>query len=72
MTMEQFLQAVSIISEWDRSYGDVSNSFKIGSFDTTVRLWDCRSQNTAPIQIIEDCKDSVMSLQVCGVELIVG
>ncbi|CAO3673063.1 unnamed protein product [Umbelopsis ramanniana] len=31
-----------------------------------------QSQNTSPIQILEDCKDSVMSLLIRGAELIVG
>jgi len=53
-------------------FNDDGTVLASGSFDTTVRLWDCRSQTTAPIQIIEDCKDSVMALQVCGTELIVG
>ncbi|OZJ06268.1 hypothetical protein BZG36_00821 [Bifiguratus adelaidae] len=47
-------------------------SGKCGSFDTTVRLWDCRSQNRAPIQILEEAKDSVMSLQLVGTDLVTG
>ncbi|KAL8720825.1 MAG: hypothetical protein Q9225_002379 [Loekoesia sp. 1 TL-2023] len=43
-----------------------------GSFDATVRLWDCKSQSTKPIQIFEDSKDSVSSLHVLGYEIIVG
>lgn len=43
-----------------------------GSFDATVRLWDLRSSNFQPIQVIEDCKDSVMSVQVVDAEIIAG
>jgi mitogen-activated protein kinase organizer 1 len=53
-------------------FNDDGTVLASGSFDTTIRLWDCRSQSYSPIQILEDCKDSVMSLQIVGVELIVG
>lgn len=53
-------------------FNDDGTVLASGSFDTTIRLWDCRSQSHSPIQILEDCKDSVMSLQIVGVELIVG
>ena len=44
----------------------------IGSFDATVRLWDCKSQSTKPIQVFEDSKDSVSSLHVLGHEIVTG
>ncbi|KAL8726027.1 MAG: hypothetical protein Q9166_006972 [cf. Caloplaca sp. 2 TL-2023] len=43
-----------------------------GSFDATVRLWDCKSQSTKPIQVFEDSKDSVSSLHVLGHEIVTG
>ena len=43
-----------------------------GSFDATVRMWDAKSQNTRPIQVLEDAKDSVSSLQVVGWEIVTG
>ena len=43
-----------------------------GSFDATVRLWDCKSQSTKPIQIFEESKDSVSSLHVLGHEVVTG
>lgn len=43
-----------------------------GSFDATVRLWDCKSQSTKPIQVLEDSKDSVSSLHVLGHEIVTG
>lgn len=33
---------------------------------------DNRSTNFSPIQVIEDCKDSVMSVHVKGVEIVAG
>ncbi|KAL8693480.1 MAG: hypothetical protein Q9218_001711 [Villophora microphyllina] len=43
-----------------------------GSFDATVRLWDCKSQSTKPIQTLEESKDSVSSLHVLGHEIVTG
>ncbi|KAI9885544.1 MAG: hypothetical protein M1823_002643 [Watsoniomyces obsoletus] len=43
-----------------------------GSFDATVRLWDCKSQSTKPIQVLEEAKDSVSTLQVIGHEICTG
>ncbi|OLL21790.1 WD repeat domain-containing protein 83 [Neolecta irregularis DAH-3] len=43
-----------------------------GSFDATVKLWDCKSQSRVPIQTIDDAKDSITSLQVVGHELVTG
>jgi mitogen-activated protein kinase organizer 1 len=47
-------------------------AFNDESFDATVRLWDIRSSNFQPIQVIEDFKDSVMSVDVQGVEIVTG
>ena len=33
-----------------------------GSYDTTVRCWDCRSRSNSPIQVLDDAADSVLSL----------
>lgn len=43
-----------------------------GSYDATVRLWDCKSQSTKPIQVLEEAKDSVSSLHVVGHEIVTG
>ncbi|KAI9758432.1 MAG: hypothetical protein M4579_003061 [Chaenotheca gracillima] len=43
-----------------------------GSFDATVRLWDCKSQSTKPIQVLEDAKDSVSCLHVVDHEICTG
>lgn len=44
----------------------------IGSYDTTIRLWDCRSQLRAPIQILEEPKDSITSIKIKGSDLLAG
>ncbi|TPX41476.1 hypothetical protein SeLEV6574_g06063, partial [Synchytrium endobioticum] len=43
-----------------------------GSYDATVRIWDCRAQTRLPIQSIDDAKDDITSLQVAGHEIAVG
>jgi mitogen-activated protein kinase organizer 1 len=54
------------------AFNDESSVLISGSFDATVRLWDIRSSNFQPIQVIEDFKDSVMSVDVQGVEIVTG
>ena len=44
----------------------------LGSFDATVRLWDCKSQAARPIQVFEESRDSVSSLHVVGHEIVTG
>ncbi|KAI9863580.1 MAG: hypothetical protein M1813_003603 [Trichoglossum hirsutum] len=43
-----------------------------GSFDATVRLWDCKSQSTKPIQVLEEAKDSVSSVDIAEHEIVTG
>ncbi|KAI9483390.1 MAG: WD40-repeat-containing domain protein [Benjaminiella poitrasii] len=63
-------------AHWERvnsvDFNDESTVLISGSFDATIRLWDLRSNNFQPIQVIEDCKDSVMSVEVKGVEIVAG
>ncbi|KAI8087185.1 WD40-repeat-containing domain protein [Thamnidium elegans] len=60
-------------AHWERvnavAFNDDSTVLLSGSFDATIRLWDLRSSNFQPIQVIEDCKDSIMSIDVKGVEI---
>ncbi|KAK8967345.1 hypothetical protein KSP40_PGU014864 [Platanthera guangdongensis] len=41
-------------------------------YDRSVRTWDCRSQSTEPIQIIDTFTDSVMSICLTKTEIIAG
>ena len=43
-----------------------------GSYDATVRLWDCKSQSTKPIQVLEEARDGVSSLHALGHEIVTG
>jgi mitogen-activated protein kinase organizer 1 len=40
-----------------------------GSYDSSVRLWDCKSNNRAPIQVLEDAKDSIESISIAQNEI---
>jgi mitogen-activated protein kinase organizer 1 len=43
-----------------------------GSYDATVRLWDCRSNTKRAIQKLEEAKDSVESVMINDYEIITG
>lgn len=44
----------------------------LGSFDASVRLWDLKSQQSKPIQVLEDAKDSITSLLVADSYILSG
>ena len=52
--------------------GDGDSVVVSGSFDATVRLWDCKSQNVKPIQVLEEARDSVSAVWVGGHEVVTG
>jgi mitogen-activated protein kinase organizer 1 len=41
-----------------------------GSYDASVRIWDCRSNSRDPVQILQDASDSVSSVQFSTYELL--
>jgi mitogen-activated protein kinase organizer 1 len=43
-----------------------------GSYDSTIRLWDCRVTTKKCIQILEDAKDSVETVSIVDYEIITG
>ena len=43
-----------------------------GSYDSSVRAWDCRSRSYDPIQVLGDAKDSVTSVQLAPSEILTG
>lgn len=53
-------------------YGAEENVVVSGSFDTSVRIWDVKSNNMKPIQVLEEARDSVSCLAVWGHEIIAG
>ncbi|KAI8896399.1 WD40-repeat-containing domain protein [Globomyces pollinis-pini] len=43
-----------------------------GSYDSTVRLWDCRSLSKKPLQILSDSKDSIESVCIVDFQIVTG
>ncbi|CAL1544990.1 unnamed protein product [Lymnaea stagnalis] len=43
-----------------------------GSIDCTVRIWDIRSRKHQPIQVMDEAKDSVTTIQVSDHEILTG
>lgn len=43
-----------------------------GSQDNTVMCWDIKSRKNEPIQVLNDAKDCITSLQVTEHEILVG
>lgn len=43
-----------------------------GSFDGTVKIWDCKSRSDKPIMTLGDARDAVSSISVRGVEVFAG
>lgn len=43
-----------------------------GSIDACVNAWDCRSRKTDPIQVLNEAKDSVSSIQISDAEILTG
>eukprot|EP00056_Hartaetosiga_gracilis_P001743 m.47269 g.47269 ORF g.47269 m.47269 type:complete len:309 (-) comp10754_c0_seq2:107-1033(-) len=43
-----------------------------GSYDSTVKIWDLKSSMREPMQVLDDAKDSVTSVQLTDTELLVS
>ncbi len=43
-----------------------------GSYDATVRIWDCRAQDTNALQTLNEAKDSVPSIDLSENEILTG
>ncbi|PWI66371.1 hypothetical protein PCL_05069 [Purpureocillium lilacinum] len=52
--------------------GDGDSLVVSGGFDTTVRIWDTKSNSFKPIQVLDEARDSITSLVVRGPEVVVG
>jgi len=44
----------------------------VASYDAGVRVWDCRSRTYNAVQVLDEAKDSVTSLQVSTHEILTG
>ncbi|KAI0700939.1 nuclear mRNA splicing protein [Cytidiella melzeri] len=45
-------------------FNDDASVLASGSYDASVRLWDLKSQNRAPIQVLDEARDAVQALYV--------
>ncbi|CAD0100201.1 unnamed protein product [Aureobasidium mustum] len=43
-----------------------------GSFDSTIKIWDCKQRNEKPIMTLSEAKDAVSSVSVSGAEILAG
>uniref|UniRef100_A0A7S4FAZ6 Anaphase-promoting complex subunit 4 WD40 domain-containing protein n=1 Tax=Chrysotila carterae TaxID=13221 RepID=A0A7S4FAZ6_CHRCT len=46
------------------AYNDDASVLVSGSYDTSVRCWDCRSRNISPVQVMSESADSISSVAV--------
>ncbi|XP_072346890.1 WD repeat domain-containing protein 83 [Scyliorhinus torazame] len=53
-------------------FNEESTVIVSGSIDTSIRCWDCRSRTSEPIQILDEAKDGVSSVQVSDHEILSG
>ncbi|KAI9731886.1 MAG: hypothetical protein M1834_004337 [Cirrosporium novae-zelandiae] len=60
------------LRRWEGHFGRIPVSITSGSFDTTLRLWDCKSSSHKPIQVLSEAKDSISSLSIQDHEIVSG
>lgn len=53
-------------------YNEDSSVILSGSTDNSVRIWDCKSRKLEPLQVLDEAKDSVTSIQVSDHEILTG
>lgn len=52
--------------------GDGDSVLVSGGFDTSVRVWDVRSNSGKPIQVLDEARDAVTCLAVRDAEIVAG
>ncbi|ROT39134.1 WD40 repeat-like protein [Sodiomyces alkalinus F11] len=55
-----------------RFAGDSDSLVLSGGVDTTVRIWDAKSGNAKPVQVLDEARDAVTCLAVRGAEVLAG
>lgn len=53
-------------------FNDYASVVVSAGYDRSLRVWDCRSHTTQPIQIMDTFSDSVMSLCLTKTQIIAG
>jgi mitogen-activated protein kinase organizer 1 len=55
------------------SFGGQDDSLLVsGGFDTTVRIWDTKSNSARPVQVLTDARDAVSAVVVRDAEIVAG
>ncbi|XP_074642519.1 WD repeat domain-containing protein 83-like isoform X2 [Tubulanus polymorphus] len=54
------------------SFNEQSTLILSGSIDGTVQIWDVKSRRMEPVQVLNEAKDSVTTIQVSDHEILVG
>lgn len=44
----------------------------LGSIDSSIRCWDCRSRRPEPVQTLDEARDGVSSVKVSDHEVLAG
>ena len=69
-TIKRFIGHFSRVNAIDLNFdGSVIAS---ASYDASVRLWDTKSRSSAPIQTLDDAKDSVSSVHIKDSDIVTG
>lgn len=58
------------VNDIDMNLG--SSVIASASYDSTVKLWDCKSQSRVPIQTLSDSKDSIECVLIIGHKILTG
>ncbi|KAK6179191.1 hypothetical protein SNE40_011608 [Patella caerulea] len=53
-------------------FNEESTVILSGAIDSTIRAWDTRSRKNEPVQVMDEAKDSVTSIQVSDHEILSG
>lgn len=52
------------------AFNSESTILASASFDATVRLWDLRSQQGKPVQLLQEARDSITCVIINGTEIV--
>ncbi len=61
-----------ISGELSTKFSSYIPSSHTGSYDASVRIWDCRTRVHDPVQVMDEAKDSVTSLRLTNSEILTG
>ena len=53
----------------DLAFHETGTVLATASYAKPVKLWDCRSPSSKPMQVLSNCKDSITSVDIAGHEI---